>query len=490
MHPIIIDSRRELCWDDFLIDASRTTAALRLHPPRIEDVVMEHDAPWEGDGCNSYSIVKDGDRYRMYYLAWDMRNLHEKRQPARLVFCYAESRDGLQWEKPSLGLHAFDGSKANNILFDPETSILNDMVHVFIDDNPACPADERFKAVGRDRDCGLSCCVSEDGIHFRAGWKMMGSEAGKFDTHNIALWDPQSQGYMAYIRGFHDRPSVYGNDKGWNAKIRDVRWSRSPDFRNWTAPQLLDFGDGEDYALYTNAVQRYARTPHQYIGLPTRYVERKAWTPNFDQLAGAEGRRRVMRGGPRYGLSTTDCVFMTSRDGQRWRRFDEALIRPGIERLNNWVYGDCYPAPALLETPSRLAHAPAELSLFCYENHWRGIPAALRRYTLRMDGFVSRHADYAEQRLVTKPFVFNGNAMEMNFATSARGSLYVTLHGPEQRLTSCELFGDTLDRWVPFDGEIAALSGQEVVMEVALHDADLFSFRFHNVQSPHKGETP
>ncbi len=480
MTAIFIGSRRELCWDDYLIDTSRTTAELVLHSPRIEEIVLEHDAPWEGDGCNSHSIVKDGDLYRLYYLAWDMRCMHEKRQSPRLVFCYAESRDGRHWDRPSLGLREWDGNRNNNIILDPENCELNDMIYVFLDDNPACPPEEKFKAVGCDQNHALSCYLSADGLQFRKGWQMLAPGTGKFDTHNIALWVPEKNAYMAFIRDFHDRPSTYGSTDEWNAKIRDVRWSTSPDFRTWTTPQPLDFGGGEDYSLYTNAVQRYPRAPHQFIGLPTRYVERKNWTPNYDQLAGAEVRRLVMRGGPRYGLATTDCVFMTSRDGQHWHRFDDAFIRPGIERVNNWVYGDGYPAPALIETPSPLEYAPNELSLFCFENHWRMIPAILRRYTLRMDGFVSRHAGYAEKRIVTKPFVFDGTSLELNFATSARGFIYVTLHGPNMVLQSCELFGDTLARTVSFDGDLASLSGKEVVMEMRMSDADIYSFRFVN----------
>jgi hypothetical protein len=34
------------------------------------------------------------------------------------VVLYATSRDGVSWEKPALGLHAYDGSSANNIVAD------------------------------------------------------------------------------------------------------------------------------------------------------------------------------------------------------------------------------------------------------------------------------------------------------------------------------------------------------------------------------------
>jgi hypothetical protein len=132
----------------------------------------------------------------------------------------------------------------------------------------------------------------------------------------------------------------------------------------------------------------------------------------------------------------------------------------------------------MIETPSRLKHAPNELSLFCFENHWRMIPAELRRYTIRIDGFASCSAGYAQERMVTRPFVFKGSALTLNFSTSARGYLNITLRGPNTVLKSCELFGDTLSRIVSFDGHLAALSGQEIIMEIEMSDADLFSFQF------------
>ena len=82
--------------------------------------------------------------------------------------------------------------------------------------------------------------------------------------------------------------------------------------------------------------------------------------------------------------------------------------------------------------------------------------------------------------MVTKPFVFAGRSLSLNFATSAMGYVRIRLVGGDQTLESVELFGDTLDRIVPFqNGEAAALSGKPVVMEITLSDADLYSFKFN-----------
>ena len=478
MNPVNIGSRREVFWDDALIEKSRTTAQLKLHRPRIEEIVLVHDAPWEGDGCNSYSIVKDGDLYRLYYMAWKMLDeTGTKHVVTGLHLCYAESTDGIHWVKPNLGICEYEGSKENNIILDSGNCEFTDMVHVFIDENPACPPEEKYKAISADRphrpecDRHLACYVSADGIHFKKGWRM--TDKGHFDTHNIAFWVPEENQYIAYIRSFHT-----GADT--TDAVRDVRWMTSPDFKTWTVPEFLDFDGAEDYALYTNEVQRYPRAPHMYIGFPTRYMERKVWTDNVQQLPNAARRAQICKIHSRYGLTVTDCLFMTSRDGKKFHRFEEPIFTPGIERDRNWFYGDCYPATGMIETKSALKYAPDEYSMYCKEKHWSGEPSELRRYTIRKDGFCSMSSGYGESKIYTRPLVFDGNTLELNFSTSARGYVYIKLHCQGKTISSCELFGDTLERIVPFDGDLSEFAGKEVTLEFTLRDADLYSFRFFN----------
>ena len=471
--PISIGTRRELFWDEHLVDTNRTDAVLTLHRPQAREVVLVHDEPWEGDGCDYHCILKDGDLYRMYYLAWQMVDPDvTKHIPGPIVVAYAESTDGLNWVKPALGLCERDGSRENNIILDEKTMKF-DNFSVFKDPNPRCPPEEVYKGVAHDVSAGvLRCFTSADGIRFDKAWPITGQ--GKFDTLNTALWDRHTERYLCYIRDFHDAPGGQGAKR-----IRDVRWLESKDFRTWSEPQRLDFGDAPDVPLYTNVVQPYYRADHVLVGFPSRYVEREAWSPSFDVLPGAEHRRKLVGINPRYGLTITDCVFMSSRDGERWKRWDEAFMTPGPEREVNWVYGDCYPAVGMIETPSHLPGAPREISMYAFDNHWSQRPAELRRHTLRVDGFVSYRATYRPQRVVTKPFTYEGGNLSINFATSAAGCVRIALHGDGTTINSCELFGDSLDRRVVFeDGDAATLAGTPVTMEIEMSDADVYSFVF------------
>ena len=87
----------------------------------------------------------------------------------------------------------------------------------------------------------------------------------------------------------------------------------STDFRHWTKPQLLDFGDAPLEHLYTNAVTPYYRAPHIYMGFPKRFVPDRRMAGN-------------MAGG------VSDGVYMTSRDGLHFKRWGEAFVRPGPQR--------------------------------------------------------------------------------------------------------------------------------------------------------------
>jgi len=116
--PVQVGSRLELLIDDSLVEKWKGDAGLRLHHPTPREVVMVHDAAWEGSGCGYHTIFKDGDIFRMYYKAWHLDVGDGKLVQGHGCFgAYAESRDGIRWTKPNLGLFEFNGSKKNNLVW-------------------------------------------------------------------------------------------------------------------------------------------------------------------------------------------------------------------------------------------------------------------------------------------------------------------------------------------------------------------------------------
>ena len=121
---IDLGSRRELFVDEFLI-ARKTDLELKLHSSMPREIVMLRDAPWEGSGSGFETLFRDGDIIRMYYIGAELTNadgttlqydpVSGKRR--QTYACYAESKDGIHWNKPVLGLFEFNGSKQNNIIW-------------------------------------------------------------------------------------------------------------------------------------------------------------------------------------------------------------------------------------------------------------------------------------------------------------------------------------------------------------------------------------
>lgn len=64
----------------------------------------------------------------------------------RSYLCLAITRDGTTWEKPSLGLIDFDGSRNNNMIADIDRRRLC-MCYMFPDPRSGIPQDERVKAI-------------------------------------------------------------------------------------------------------------------------------------------------------------------------------------------------------------------------------------------------------------------------------------------------------------------------------------------------------
>ena len=484
--PIDIGKRRELLVDDYLIESMDGKAALQLHHPTAKEIVLDHNAPWEGSGCGYNSVFKDGDKYRMYYKAWNLDVQPKKLGPNTSFFtCYAESKDGVKWVKPELGLVEFpkgSGNKKNNIVIglykEPWMKDAKpDSVHpaVFKDENPNCPAEARYKAILRSKgEKGLLALKSPDGFH----WSLMSDKPvitdGAFDSQNLAFWDPVRKEYRAYWR-------IFSN------KIRAIRTAVSKDMITWTDQKDLQYVDSKPEHLYTNQIQPYYRAPHLLIGFPTRYTER-GWNKSMEMLPELKHRKMRSSISDRYGMVATEGLFMSSRDGVKFKRWAEAFLRPGIERPGTWNYGHQYVAWQVVETKSAMKGAPNELSLYATEGYWTGKSDQVRRYTMRLDGFVSASAPMSGGSFTTKPIIFDGKELVLNFSSSVAGGIKVEIRDengkaiPGYSLKDCaDIYGDTIERpvfWKDKGSDVSALKGKAVRLHITLRDADLYAFQF------------
>ncbi len=441
--PIDIGSRLELFVDRHLVADLQGDARLHLHKPEPREVVLVTDAPWEGNTSAYFTLFQDGDLYRMYYRGshFDM----DRRRHGREVACYAESRDGIRWTKPELGLVEFDGSKANNIAWD---GLGAHNFTPFKDANPDCPPGARYKALaghGKLPDTQLFAFQSADGIR----WRLMQEEPvitqGAFDSQNLAFWDPVRKRYAEYHRDFR---------QGWPHGERDIMTCTSNDFLNWTEPEWLEYPGVALEHLYTNAIQPYQRAPHILIGFPTRFL------PETQQV---------------------EPTFMAGRDGRTFHRWTEAII-PLDAPADRDGNRSNYMASGLLQLPGN----DRELSVYATEAYYTGPAGRLRRFTYRVDGFVSVRAGSDGGELITKPVIFAGERLLLNFASKEGGSLRVEIQDGDGKpidgfaLADCTaLHGDELRRAVQWGGgDVSRLAGKPLRLRFVLRDADLYSFRF------------
>lgn len=470
METIKIYDQREMFWNDYLVDSEKTTAFQRLIQPSLKETCYWLDQGQELNMISYPCIVKDEKGYKMYYIVWVKG---EGGSTNSTYMAVIESKDGINWTRPALNIYDHPELEVNNVCIDN-----SDTLFVFYDENPECPIEEKYKAIGphtKNNKFGLWCYTSPDGYHFKLSHCI--TTDGHFDSLNTAHWN--NGRYACFYRHFHTKT---GEDaKKWdNTNVRDVRVIYSEDFRNWTKQKRIVFDDGKDDPLYTNNIIPYERAPHILVGFPTRYCERKEWTNNIEQLASGKLKKHLIDNcDKREALAITDAIFMNSRDGEIWHRYNEAYFTPGYEHEHNWVYGDCYPAYGFVDSDREV--------LYMYTKDWHrsaGHPKPINRYEIRKDGFACYMADGDERILITKPLMFDGDDLHINFQTSAYGYIYVDVldaDGNElSKKESFEIYGDTIDRKILFnDGSnFSEYKAKNVRLRFRMRDAKIYSIKF------------
>lgn len=491
--PPIIDGPY-LFLDKALIDeALSSDLDLMVHPPEIRQRVIIPDKPWEAMGYHYWSqILEMEDGYRLYY-----RRLPVDDTDTSGVYCFAHSSDGVNWTKPLYPASKFHGLNTN--------CTENGFQYVFFDPNSRSA--RPFKKLGHldDDSFGISGS-STDGIDFVR--KQVLLLPFFVDSQNVAIWDDSLEKYVFYLRGRIDdaRTVVRGetadldgmldylpdpdnlaepgrNYPPINTELPVVFAPDSTDWQSWQDPRpgMVD--------IYHNAAFKYPWARNVYLAFPDIYYHYSSQTtpPGFGTNDGE-----------------FDVQLGASRDGASWTRYRSAYIARGILDGTQMV---------MMSMGQGMIRRGNELYQYFialprshgfgadFDGKWRSIFQDENTRAQWMSGerggvylavsqlhrFVSLRADDSESVVTTKPFVYQGNRLTLNFQTDADGVVCVALLDkagkeiPGRRIEECDwLQGDSFDQVVSWQGQsdLSAYSGETVRLRFRFHSADVFAFEF------------
>ena len=198
---------------------------LRPGPPGAPD---DHNVRFYG------TVIPTTDELRMWYTAGASRD-GGWRSGSKLRVCYATSPDGVHWDKPALGLVAYDGSTQNNII--GLRNGANDFESICVIEDPQDPdPNRRFKTTFQCDEYG----VEHQLLHGRRGLGVAYSPDGLRWTgspHNPVGSPIELTGLIRHNGCYY----VNGHGGFYYGIHRNLITYASYDFEHWTQASCLGF---------------------------------------------------------------------------------------------------------------------------------------------------------------------------------------------------------------------------------------------------------
>ena len=470
-----IERKRHLFLDPALI-TEKSDVELRTNPASRRETVIFPDQPWEKHIISFFLTVREeGGKLRMWYICRD-----DWGEGSQANLAYAESRDGIRWEKPNLGLYDYKGSRANNLLG------VHSLEGVVFQD-PNMPPEQRYVYVTADKPqmgknsagpTGIYRYYSADGLRWQRDAEPV-LQAGS-DTQNVVWGDERLKEYVVILRGWNPNPNrrkvVRLTTKSLTTPmaIKPTRRGVGNYFYD-EIPTILvcDDQDPSRTDIYNMSAQPYPLDPTWYVGFPT-FLRRSAET----DAPGWRGRH----------MGPAEIQFVGSPDSRAWHRYDRAAYAPpsiasphkknmtfmgtGLVVRGNelWSYG----------TEFESVHGDVEARK-------RKTDGFIVRYVQRIDGFVSLDTREREGFARTTPVKVNGTRLLLNVDTGALGELRVGVLDtsgkpiPGFEIARCDYVESNHPAAaVSWGGsaDMSALRGRDVRLEFRSTRTKLYSFRF------------
>ena len=476
--PIVIDSKHQLFLDDHLI-ASMTNLKRGVHPPQkhAANPLLWPSEPWEPEMATVYgSVIRDdrydGAKFRMWY-------------KSGMGVAYAESDDGLKWNKPALDLVRIDGVKTN-ILWRKKSKtegpdafpVFYELFGVHRDDRDPDPSrrykmgflciDWKHQGPGGDpyhpgQRRGLGVATSPDGIY----WKLANTWATQaiIDGQTHWTWDPARDRYVLYGRTRKQPPEIveawskYDWFKKWYSG-RAVGRIESADFLNWNvtesaaAPVVLtpDLSDPPGTEIYSMKVFPYEGI---YIGL----VQVFHATPDE---------------------STLDIQLAVSRDGVNFARVAGRATWLPLGAVGSWDRFNLSMAnndPVVIGDELRFYYGGRMYRHGPYAGKDKGPErSGIGLATVPRDRFVALAGSFDNPEFVTKPLLLKGDTLHLN-ANARFGEITIWINDETgKEVGKSEMISrDALDIPVKWKADPSDILRKPVTLRIRLRNAELFS---------------
>ena len=378
---------------------------------------------------------------------------------------YARSRDGLNWEKPELGLVELDGNRANNAVFCPQGWRLIGLAGVIKEPNPQVKENERYKLMAAARNIETEqkaylLAVSPDGFRWTLQSTFTPPPPCKPDRACF-VWDSFRQVYALYNRAQFAPPEL--TEKGGPAYWgRAIALCTSKDFKNWSEPELVmhaDQNDPDGTEIYGSATFPYEG---QWVSLP-----------------------QIHRSLPH--LAYIDIAIAHSRDGKNWKREKELVLPCG--GIGEWDrFNQCASTRSLQVGDELWVYYSGRLYRHGEYHRYTELKdtgpyhIGIGLATLRLDGWCSLQAGFDGGEVVTKPVNLPAGELFIN-AKSDWGEIVVevleTNGNAIEGMRSMPISGNCVRlqaKW-PEGGSWEKLAGKQVRLRFIIKNALLYSWK-------------
>ena len=492
MTYIEIGSHKQIFLDRRFVDQSEGIQ-IKVNPPLEQREVLRGDRPWDRGWIGWLTVLEDEGVYKMWYLAAPESTVEEVDSGRAFRLCYAVSEDGINWEKPELGLVEYEGNKRNNIVHiegfpggSPEGSVLLD---------PQAPPEQRYKMLAirssaaitgkpdQEND-GVYLAYSSDGIN----WQMYEKRLLPFlpDTQNQVLYDPDSGKYIAYLRAWAPLRKVarveienllepWGYDRSVTNLMLWGKDSLPPPGYEFPIAFSYDGFDPPETDIYNPAVSRYPWAQNVWYAFPSVY--RHFPEPPL---------------GPCVNDGLLEIQVAVSRDGGRFWRPDRSPYIPlGVEGSHH--AGQMYMGPGMIRRGDRLFQY---YNAFDVSHSGYRCPKPLPIVDMSrvfvavqlLDRFIGVQAPDEGGWLLTPPLRFAGKELELNIDCGATGEAQVELCDegglPIEGFSLDEsdlVRGNHLRKkvsWRNGKTDVSALVGRPVHLRIRMRNARLYAFQF------------